>query len=378
MQMGKDLKGKELGTGISQRKDGYYVGRFTGKDGKRYQKIFHKLQECRKWVADSEYDNAHSSLSCPNDMMVSAWYDYWIGVKEKSLRANTVDNYKDVYKITIDPVIGKKLLREVSTMDCQRILDYMAEKGYKSTSIARTKAVLHNLLDYAFQYDIIIKNPCARAIKSNIGNASPPKRSLTIEEQRKFCRQIVGHKFECEYKFALQTGLRVGEIIGLKWDDVDFTAKTITVKRTMNYKKSLDNWSAGDPKSKNGFRVIPLTDEAVKVLRTQREYNKKIKVINISWSNYVFLNNYGNPVSASLLTNSIYDICKEAGIPRISMHILRHTFATRCIEGGMQPKTLQMILGHSNITTTLNLYVHATDEQKKKEMDAVSSALLIG
>ena len=93
--MGKDLKGKELGSGISQRKDGLYVGRYTNRIGKRIQKVFPKLQECRKWLSDSQYEEEHTNLDFPKDMLVDAWYDYWIKIKEKTVRYNTCRNYRE-------------------------------------------------------------------------------------------------------------------------------------------------------------------------------------------------------------------------------------------------------------------------------------------
>lgn len=113
--MGKDLKGKELGVGISQRSDGFYVGRFTTKYGQRKQKLFHKLQECRQWLADSQYQDEHSNLNFPAEMTVKAWFDYWISMKKRTVRPNTVRNYTERYEHNIDPVIGKLILSEGKT-----------------------------------------------------------------------------------------------------------------------------------------------------------------------------------------------------------------------------------------------------------------------
>ena len=108
--MGKDLKGKELGRGISQRKDKYYVGRYTTRNGKRVQKLFAKLQECKKWLADEQYTDEHSNPDFPSDMLVDAWFDYWISVKKRTVRPNTLRNYTERYKRNIKPVIGNKIL----------------------------------------------------------------------------------------------------------------------------------------------------------------------------------------------------------------------------------------------------------------------------
>ena len=110
--MGKDLKGKELGIGICQRSDGYYVGRFTTQYGKRKQKLFRKLQECRQWLGDAQYQDEHSNLNMAEDMLISAWFDYWISIKKRTVRPNIVRNYSERYKQNIAPVIGKMLLAD--------------------------------------------------------------------------------------------------------------------------------------------------------------------------------------------------------------------------------------------------------------------------
>lgn len=107
--MGKDLKGKELGKGISQESTGLYSARFVDRFGKRKHKRFKKLQECRAWIADATYVNEHSDISMPSDMLVDQWFDYWIGIKKKTVRSNTVRNYTERY---IKPIIGKMTLSE--------------------------------------------------------------------------------------------------------------------------------------------------------------------------------------------------------------------------------------------------------------------------
>lgn len=375
--MGKDLKGKELGSGISQRKDGYYVGRYTTTTGKRVQKIFLKLNACKKWVADGQYLELHSNIQFPENMLVSEWYKYWIAVKEKTVRLNTLDNYIDRYRVNIEPVLGQKLLRDVSTIDCQRVLNRMADEGYKNTSIMQAKATLHNMLDYAYQNNVLSKNPCTKVVQYNIGEKSSNREALSIDEQRKILKAISGNKYEKQYRFALQTGLRAGEIIGLEWKDVDWKNKTISIERTCRYKYKLKEWRIGEPKSRNGKRIIPLTEEAMEILNEQKRIDHSLKMIELKWKDTIFLRPDGKPANNTELDIELYTVCKKNGLSKISMHILRHTFATRCAEAGMIPKTLQMILGHSNIATTMNIYVHATEDQKKKEMNMVEEALRV-
>lgn len=375
--MGKDLKGKELGVGISQQSDKLYVARFTDKFGIRKTKRFKKLQECRQWIADASYISKHSDIENASDILVDTWYEYWIGIKKQTVRPNTVRNYSERYERNIKGIIGKKLLSEVKPIHCQKIFSDMAEQGYKTTTIYQTRITLYNMLEFAKENDVILSNPCKKSVKSDIGKPSEKKVALTIDEQRKFLMAATGQSYENQYKFVLQTGLRTGELVGLKWDDIDFGKRTFTISRTMEYRYKVGEWRVGPPKSKSGYRTIPLTDEAIRILKDQKEKNSKIKVINIEWGDQVFLSRKGEPVKNSTYDTALFKICDKAEIRKFCMHILRHTFATRCIEGGMIPKTLQKILGHSNIGITMNLYVDATEEEKTKEMDLVAEALKV-
>lgn len=242
--MGKDLKGKELGVGISQRSDEFYVGRYTTKHGKRKQKLFRKLQECRQWLADSQYQDEHSNLNFPEEMTVKAWFDYCISMKKRTVRPNTVRNYTERFERNINPVIAKLLLSEVKPIQCQLIMNRMA-------------------------------------------------------------------------------------------------------------------------------------DEAIEILKRQKQKNAGFKIIPMEWAEFVFLCKKGTPVQNSNYDTMLFKSCEKIGIPKFSMHVLRHTFATRCIEGGMKPKTLQTILGHSNIGITMNLYVHTTEDEKQKEIEKIAAALKV-
>ncbi len=373
--MGRDLKGKELGEGIYQQANGTYCARFVDRFGKRKSKRSKKLQEVRQWLADATYINEHSDIEQATSMMVDSWFEYWIDVKRKTVRPNTVRNYTERYHRNIQRVIGKKLLTEVKPIHCQRIFTNMADEGYRTSTIYQTRIALFNMLEFAKDNEVILSNPCKKSIKSDMGKPSQKKEALTIDVQKKFLEQATGQSYENQYRFILQTGLRTGELVGLKWNDVDFENRTVKIQRSMEYRHSVGVWRVGEPKSDSGYRTIPLTDEAVRILMAQKEKNKKIKVIPMEWSEYIFLSRKGEPVKNSTYDTALFKICEKAGINKFSMHVLRHTFATRCIEGGMMPKTLQKILGHSNIGITMNLYVHITEEEKQKEIDMVACVL---
>ena len=373
--MGKDLKGKELGVGIHQQKDGYYCARYVDRFGKRKAKRFVKLQECRQWFADATYIDEHSDLGQAADMTVDAWFEYWIGIKKQTVRYNTVRNYAERYHANIQPVIGSKLLNEIKPLHCQKVMSDMADKGYKTSTIYQTRIALFNMLEFAKENDVILSNPCKKSVKSDIGKPSGKKEALTIDVQRKFLEHIKGNSYENQYRFVLQTGLRTGELIGLKWSDIDFKKRILKVERSMEYRYKVGEWRVGEPKSKSGYRTIPLTNEAIRILKEQKRKNSKIDIISMEWADIVFLCGKGTPVKNSTYDSNLFKICDKAGINRFSMHVLRHTFETRCIEAKMLPKTLQKIMGHSNIGITMNLYVHITEDEKQKEIDMVADAL---
>lgn len=375
--MGKSLEGKELGKGITQRQDGRYTARYTDTAGKRIQKVFWDLTDSREWLkAELEYKE-RGNFNVPSQITVDAWFDYWIEIKRRTVRENTVRNYDERYKKNIQPLIGRKRLRDVNSVDCQNIMFRMADQGYKSSSLELTRNTLYNLLDYAFAYDIILKNPCNRLVKSNIGKKPTKKKALTLNEQKVFARAIENTAYELQYRFILQTGLRTGELVGLQWSDIDFGERVLSVDRTLEYRYKRGTWITGQPKSDCGYRTIPLTQEAICILQEQKARNAKIKIVDFEWKDIIFLSRDGKPVKNSTYDTYLYKICEKANIKHFSMHVLRHTFATRCIEAGMNPKTLQVILGHSTLAMTMDRYVHITDEQRAKEMDKVSNLLVV-
>ncbi len=368
--MGKDLRGKELGVGISQRKDGLYTARFTDRLGKRRQQYFKKLQECRNWLADAQFDNEHGNINASSNMTVDAWFEYWISeIKEKTVRWSTLQSYKDRYDKNIKEVIGKMIISEVKPMHCQNVLNVMDNNGYAGASMERTKVTMSAMFSDAYENGLISVNPVTKSIKCP-KKKNKSTRVLTLDEQGKFLEVAKENVNYNHFLFILQTGIRSSELRGLKWDDIDFKNRIIHIRRNVMHDSTNNRFIVGDLKTSSGQRDIPMTQTVYDLLINMKhiQSERKQKVILFEFSDHIFLNRNGK-----LIPNSNYDrylekLCVKAGIEKISMHTLRHTFATRCIESGMKPKTLQMILGHANISMTMDLYVHVTEDEKEKEM----------
>lgn len=225
------------------------------------------------------------------------------------------------------------------------------------------------------QKDVTLQ--CNKLVDAKIGKKSTKKEALNLNETKKFAEQIKGFSYEYQYLLVLQSGLRIGELIGLKWSDIDFKKKTMTIRRSARYHSDIHEWVIGNPKSESGRRTIPLTDEAIRILKLQKEKTRNFNVIDIRWRDTVFICKNGTPIKNGTYDSNLVKICKKACIRNISMHVLRYTFATRCANAGMMPKTLQYIMGHASITTTMNLYVSSLEEQRKGEIADISSKLVV-
>ncbi len=375
--MGKSLKGKELGIGISQRKDGLYTARFTDRQGKRRQKYFKKLQECRNWLADMQFQDEHGNINVLGDMTVDAWFDYWIeNIKGDNIRRSTRKEYESRYRTKIKEHIGNMLLSEIKPFHCQNILNQLINENKTSTINNNTRGLMYSFFESAVDNELIKINPIKRSVKVIERNKKEERRVLTREEQKLFLEYAKKSPHYNQYAFVLQTGLRVSEVAALRWQDIDFTKRIMSVKHSLILGEG-GKVEIGDTKTMSGQRDIPLTDEAINILKEQKKKLSQINVIQMEFRDFVFLNKSGKPINRHLYNRSIETVAKRAGIKRLSIHTLRHTFATRCIEGGMKPKTLQMLLGHSDMRVTMGLYVHITEDEKFKEMHEIENMLVI-
>lgn len=390
--MGKDLKGKELGIGLNQRKDGRYQARFTKRNGSRAEKNFNKISEARDWLSKEKYLDTclHSNKTT---MTVDDWFNFWIDNYKKGIvRYNTEKNYRNRYQNSIKSKIGNMSLNEVRHLDCQNIINKMFENcTYSRGTIELTAITLHAIFKGAVENELIIKNP-ANNLKLREEIEIQEKRVLTVSEERillEYCKNSLYYNM---FSIILETGLRCGEAGGLQWSDIDFENKCLKVERALHYRGDKNEFAIGAVKTKQSKRKIPLTDKTIACLENQRTLIKKMSYKNPKWDNdwdgLVFRSKNGKPIGNGALNTSLARIVKNINKDRIvldddnyqefktcTVHSLRHTFATRCIEKGVQPKTLQKMLGHSTIQVTMDLYVHVTDEYLENEVKKMNKAI---
>jgi integrase len=313
-------------------------------------------------------------------MTVNEWFDFWIENVVGGLAPNTLRNYRERYERNVKPIIGLLKMADVKPLHCKMVLNRM-EKDYAGSTVRQTYIAMGTMFKAALMNDIISKHPMDGVRYTKPVCAVNDINFLTVDEQEKFLEAAKRSHNYFQYALMLETGLRTGEMIGLTWDVIDWEKRTLTVNKTLEYRHKQGCWRAGPPKTQQSYRTIPLTAKAYSILEMvasrarERKESETLsqtleyidrrtgKVSTLVMRDLVFINfRTGEPAKNSSYDTHLYKLCDEVGIKRFSMHALRHTYATRAIERGVQPKVLQKLLGHASIKTTMDKYVHVTDE----------------
>lgn len=366
--MGKSLNGKELGNGISQRKDGLYQARFINHFGKR-QTIYAKtLNEVRHKLRTEQYNDEKAINVVDKNMTLDEWFDIWLSTCKKNCRSSTKGSYITHYK-RIQEELGWRKLTSLNLIVMQEAFNKLKTDNARKNS----KKILVDMLNKAVDTDLLVKN-VAKQINTVIAKEEKKERRvLTIRETELFLEQAKGTFYENLFILALETGLRVGELSALQWEDIDFKKKVIHVKHTLCYfsKNGKYVFEMHDTKTNNGKRTIPLTAKAINSLKCQKLQKQEIilkgKTAKEEFQNLVFVTKNNQPTQQFLINQCMQLVIQnmnKAGIDfsPFTLHTLRHTFATRAIEYGMNPKILQKLLGHGTLQMTMGLYCHVTED----------------
>ena len=336
--MGKSLNGKELGKGISQRKDGLYQAHFVNRFGKRETIYAKTLNEIR------------------------------MNTCKKNCRSSTKETYAGHYR-RIQKELGWIKLTNLNLIVLQQVFNELRSDNKRKNS----KKILADMLEKAIDADLLIKN-VAKQINTRVSQEDKKERRvLTVKETEVFLKQAESSIYYNLFIVALETGLRIGELMALTWSDIDMKKRALHVRHTLCYfqKDGKYIFEMHDTKTKNGRRTIPLTQKAYEALRRQRVWKLEIELKGRKaleeYEDLVFVTKNNRPTQQFIVQGGI-EACvrniqkKYPEFEKFSPHCFRHTFATRAIENGMQPKTLQKILGHGSLQMTMDLYCHVTDD----------------
>lgn len=380
--MGKDLKGKELGIGITQRKDGLYQGRYTDRFGKKQTIYEKKLTDLRKKLAKSIADN-ENFVSVSQNITLDAWFDRWMKIyKEKSVRPNTKREYTHIYNKNISPYLGNRNINSIVKSDVQWLIDKADEDNYKYERQNKIKVILADMFSRGIEDNLMVRNPTGgvklRADKKIIA------KSLTLEEQSIFFDFCKNTFYDNLFNVAINTGLRPGELFALQLSDVNMDDGYIDVNKTLVYQKYLDDerktFHVEPPKTKQSYRKVPINSVCRTYLKHQFELKNVVSQKRPKQKNeYLFVTRFNTPLNSVIYSDAIKAVVRQINLMRsfdnqfeaFSGHTFRHTFATRCFEAGVNGKVVQSYLGHASLKMTMDLYTHVTEEKSTIDIEKI-------
>lgn len=388
------MAGKKLPKGISVRKDGRYQARYT-LNGKRYT-IYGKTQkEVKKKLRDAQYEIEHGIFAKPDRVTVESWFKVW---KEEyaasSMRENTIAHIDSMFRYHIKPEIGHMKMQDVRTEHIQMLLNKMKKQEYSLGFIKRVRNVLSQMFKQAYRNDMIMRNPVENAV-TPFGKAKKERRVLTEQEQTLFLKYAKENEYELIFVLGFSTGMRIGEIQALQWNNINFKALEISIEGTL-IKVDGKEYRKGPAKTKGSVRTVPLLPDVAKRLKEHRKKQLEYRMmLGSEWQqvkgleDLLFCTAVGRPLSRGVIFNAINRIielikhdermkAREEGraavvFEHFSSHTMRHTFATRALENGIPPKVVQELLGHSTIKTTMDIYTHVLPKTKNEEIQKIAS-----
>ena len=394
----KDKDRIVLKKGESQRPNGTYDYRWTGRDGKRHVVYAKTLEELRAKEAEIEKDKHDGIKAEARYVTINDLFELWCQLK-RGLKDNTFQNYKYMYNMFVRPNLGKARVSTVKKTDVKRFYNMLAdERGLQASTIDSVHTVLHQVLDMAVDDAYLRVNPSnnvLKELKQSHAFKTEKRRGLTMPEQELLLDYLQrNHTYSHWYPIIavmVGTGLRVGEVTGLRWCDIDLDEGTIDGDHTLVYydhRKSEGKkgcyFNINTPKTKAGVRQVPMLDFVKEAFIQERDYQRandiQCSVTIDGYTDFIFVNRFGNTQHQGTLNKAIRRIIRDCNdevllkeeddpvlLPHFSCHSLRHTFTTRMCEAGVNVKVIQDALGHADISTTLNIYADVTKELKKNE-----------
>lgn len=364
-----------LAAGFTKRKDGRLQNRFTI-DGTRYTVYGWTVAEAKEKERQKREEIEKGLATRGRNTILRDYVSRWIDGKEGTVKDSTLNCYRKSFPVMLDITIGKKRFGDMRLVDIDTQDVRMVQKALTETTTIRTAnhyiSLLSSVMRSAINNDRIITfNPVA-PVKPLRDTATPAResihRALTKNETNRFFNACGDSWYRPLFRFMLLTGCRIGEAGALQVRDI--RRDEISIERTVTLTAS--GLTIGDStKTGAGRRCIPLSDELREVITQQRKANATFGSVG-SITDTVFKSVFGHILRATSVNEEIGRICKKAGITPFTAHAFRDTFATRCVESGMNFKTLQTILGHTDIKMTMNLYAHVMQDTKREELSAVN------
>ncbi len=374
---------------IRQRKDGTWEARYSyGRDdrGRQIQRsvygrtrkiVSEKLTEIQHSIHNNTYIN-------PTTLTVEEWLDIWLqDYKINVIKPTTLSTYNARIEGHLKPKLGHILLKNLTSHKVQQFANDLLKENMSPKHISGIINVLKASIEQAIKNEMLNKNVAKHIVLPKV--QSKKTEILTVDEQKNFIEVCKETYLGNVFIFSLGTGMRIGEVLALSWNDIDLTNDTINVNKTLTITKDYTDpnskWliSFGTVKTSSSNRIIPIMSPIKKLLKEQMLYQDSLKDIACELYNYehnlVFTTKLGTPLDPRNMQRTFHNIRKKANIDYMSIHALRHTFASRGLENGIDLKVMQDLLGHSSIKMTADLYTHVLPDKKALEITKLENSI---
>ena len=374
----KDSKNRVLRNGESQRKDGTYMYRYTDVRGKRVCVYARTLEDLRVKEQTIQKELNGGIDYAAGEIIVLDLLKRYIATKT-GVRYNTKVGYQFVLSLVSKESFGCLKIRDIKPSDAKQWFIKLYQDGRRYSTITSVRGVLRPAFEMAVEDDIIRRNPFSFQITDVVPNDSKTRQAISGEVKERFLTFIRESRHYSQYYdeiiILLGTGMRVSELYGLTRADLDFEARRIKVERQLTRTRHCEYY-VEKPKTASGERYIPMTDEVYRAFQNavQRRKQPKVELLIDGHTGFLFLDKDGKPKVAMHLEHVMkrivdrYNDAHEDKLPSITPHVLRHTFCTEMANSGIDLKSLQYLMGHSDAGVTLNVYTHASYEAAENAM----------
>ena len=393
----RDNRNRILRNGESQRKDGRYAFKYIDATGKPQFVYSWKLEKTDKLPTGKRDDLSlrekekliqkdidDQIVPRGGEMTVEELVRKYL-MQKTGVRHNTEANYNFVLNIIKKEEFGKRRIDKVKQSDAKCWLIKLQQDGRGYSSIHSIRGVVRPAFQMAVDDDLIRKNPFEFQLATVVVNDSVTREAITRKQERAFLEFVASDKHFCKYYAGIyilfKTGLRISEFVGLTLADVDMKNRKININHQLQRKRNME-YVIEDTKTSSGTRVIPMTDDVYECFKRIIANRKKPKVepMICGKSGFLYLDKNDMPMVALHWEKYFQHICEKYNsiykvqMPKITPHVCRHTFCSNMAKSGMNPKTLQYIMGHSDIGVTLNTYTHIGFEDAQEELQRVANA----
>lgn len=402
----KDSKGRNLLKGEGQRSNGRYY--FQYKDTLGHAKVVYDwdLSELRKKEKQIIRDLEDGINGTASKMTLNQLFDLYISLKDSgSLKKTSKNNYIGMWNCNLrDSELGNAEIKNIKTSHIMKFYKELKDKGLSNSTIKFFHTILVSCFNLALDDDMIRKNPVKKECIKPYKGGAKVKEALTREEQRILLDFMENSNIYNSYvpmiKYMIGTACRIGEVIGITWDDVDMKNKKIFIDHQLIYKKAPDGktkFMITDTKSESGHREIPMTNDIYNALADQRQYKMFMGTPRDytvdGYSKFIFTTKSGKPIAPNGFNNAMKNVVEAYNkretmmaesdnrqpvlLPHISAHTFRHTGCTRMAEAGIDINVLQRIMGHSDISITMDVYNHVNDDRIQNELEKLESMMAV-